>query len=303
MTIPASAYPICAALADTTAGAPLSAYTTFRIGGPASLLCLPETTEQLKNLLAACKTEQYPILMLGAGSNLLVADEGLDAVVIATERLNDIAVEGNTIRAEAGVSLTALCRKAAEAGLSGLEFAFGIPGSVGGGVYMNAGAYGGELKDVLTEVEYLDEDGNLHIIPAAECDFSYRHSRFQSENTVITAATFTLTPDAPEIIQSRMQEIIGKRRDKQPLSYPSAGSAFKRPQGAFAAALIEQCGLKGYSVGDAQVSEKHAGFIINKGNASCTDTCKLFCEVRRIVKEKTGYDLVPEVKLLGRDWE
>ncbi len=289
--------------ADVSENKPLAPYTTFRIGGNAKILARPQTVTELQKLLALCKQHSCPYFILGAGSNLLIADEGLSAVVIPTAGLDQIRIEGNTVTAGAGVSLAVLCKAAAAAGLSGLEFAYGIPGSVGGGVYMNAGAYGGELKDVITSVRYLDAAQNICEKENADCDFSYRHSGFQSEDAVILEARFTLTPDDPQAIMARMKEIISKRKDKQPLEYPSAGSAFKRPEGAFAAALIDQCGLKGFSVGGAMVSEKHAGFIINYDHATCDDTCKLFMAVKRIVKEKTGYDLQPEVKLLGRDWE
>lgn len=290
-------------IAPIQLGASLSEYTTFRIGGPAKFLSSPQTPEALRDLIAALKGQNFPYMILGAGSNLLIADEGIDAAVIYTAEMNKVTIEGNKVYAEAGTTLSNVCRKAAAAGLSGLEFAFGIPGSIGGGVYMNAGAYGGELKDVLTEVTVLNPDLEFVTYPVSDCDFSYRHSRFQKENAIVTEAVFNLTPDDPQAIQARMKEIIGKRKDKQPLEYPSAGSAFKRPAGAFAGALIEQCGLKGFSVGGAMVSEKHAGFIINYDHASCEDTCKLFCEVQRIVKEQTGYHLEPEVLLLGRNWK
>ncbi len=281
----------------------LSTYTTFRIGGNAKAFTQPNNIRELQAVLSVCREHRLPYFILGAGSNLLIADEGLDAAVISTAGLSDIVIDGNTVTAGAGVPLSILCKKAAAAGLSGLEFAYGIPGSVGGGVYMNAGAYGGELKDVITEVTYLDQKGTLCSRQNADCGFSYRCSTFQSEDCVILSASFTLAPGDPAQIMASMQEIIAKRKEKQPLEYPSAGSAFKRPEGAFAAALIDQCGLKGFSVGGAMVSEKHAGFIINADRASCSDTCKLFMEVRRIVVEKTGYLLEPEVKLLGRDWE
>ena len=289
---------------------PMKLHTTFRIGGPASLLCFPETTEQLKNLLAACKTEQYPILMLGAGSNLLVADEGLDAVVIATERLNDIAVEGNTIRAEAGVSLARLAQFAQSNGLAGLEFASGIPGSVGGGILMNAGAYGGEMKDVVESVVmYYLTDQALCEVKSEDCGFGYRQSSFTKVNCAITGAVFKLTKDEPEAIAARMHEMNEKRRKNQPLDLPSAGSAFKRPVGGYAAALIDEAGLKGYTVGGAQVSEKHAGFVVNKGGASYDDIVALMDHVRREVYEKSGITLEPEIRIYPKgvvlidDWK
>ena len=203
----------------------------------------------------------------------------------------------------AGVPLLRLCRVACEHGLSGLEFAYGIPGSVGGAVYMNAGAYGGEMKDVLTEVSLLPPDGSAVTRAADTLSLSYRHSALMEEGGVVLSATVTLTPDDPAAIAARMDECMEKRRSKQPLEYPSAGSFFKRPPGQFAGALIEQCGLKGFRVGDAQVSEKHAGFVVNRGHATCEQVKALAREVRRRVREQTGFDLVPEVRLLGDTWD
>lgn len=283
---------------DCTLAALMKEYTTFRIGGPAKFLAKPKTVAELQNLLALCRAENLPYMMLGAGSNLLVADEGLDMVVIFTGEMNEITVENNTVYALAGASITALCRAAAEHSLDGLCFAFGIPGSVGGGVYMNAGAYGGEIKDVVSYVDAIDTSGNLMRLQASECDFAYRTSRFQQQNMAVVGAGFALKPGNKEEILAIMKDIIGRRKAKQPLEYPSAGSAFKRPQGAYASALIEQCGLKGFSVGDAQISEKHAGFIINAGDATCKDTRQLFAEVQRIVFEKTGFQLYPEVRFI-----
>jgi UDP-N-acetylmuramate dehydrogenase len=224
-------------------------------------------------------------------------------VVIYTGSMQEITLSDNRITAAAGVPLQKLCHVAAEHGLSGLEFAFGIPGSVGGGVYMNAGAYGGELQQVLTRVDYLTEDGDTCSTVKADCGFGYRDSRFQHHKELVVGAEFTLTPDDPAQIRARMRDYIDRRRSKQPLSYPSAGSTFKRPQGAFAGGLIEQCGLKGFSVGGAQVSTLHAGFVINTGNASCEDVCQLVAKVQQIVKTQTGFDLEPEVQLLGRSWK
>lgn len=284
-------------------GEPMSRRTTFRIGGPAELFAVPRTPEEARTLLAACKQDGLPWFVLGRGSNLLVGDGGIPGLTIAMEGLSDITVEGNVVRAQAGASLSAVCLAARDAGLAGLEFAYGIPGQVGGGVYMNAGAYGGELKDVLAEtVRCLDEEGRPHDLPADRLELGYRRSFFTGKKWVILSAAFRLEPDpdGPAAVAARMEEILSRRREKQPLEWPSAGSAFKRPEGAYAAALIDQCGLKGFQIGGARVSEKHAGFVINAGDALCADVLALIEEVRRIVKEKTGYVLEPEVEVTGR---
>ena len=284
-----------------TPQAPLSELTSFRIGGPAArLIELPESAAA--PVLELCRQAETPVFWLGKGSNLLVSDHGFDGVIL---RLTDAApaVHGTQIVCPAGVPLLRLCRAACERGLSGLEFAYGIPGSVGGAVYMNAGAYGGEMRDVLTEVTLLLPDGSVATRPADTLALAYRHSALMETGGVVLSATVTLTPDDPAAITARMEECMEKRRAKQPLEYPSAGSFFKRPPGQFAGALIEQCGLKGFRVGDAQVSEKHAGFVVNRGHATCADVKALAREVRRRVREQTGFDLVPEVRLLADTWD
>ncbi len=278
--------------------APLAPLTTFRIGGPAALLCSPANEAQLARLLSLLRQYDVRRYCLGRGSNTLFADEGFDGVVIATGGLQTVAVQGNTVTAGAGVPLAALCCAARDAGLAGLEFAYGIPGAVGGAVYMNAGAYGGEMKDVITCVQALDAAGGAVRLSGDECDFSYRHSAFMSNDCTVTGAVFTLQPDDPAAIAARMADFAQRRRDKQPLEYPSAGSTFKRPQGAFAAALIDECGLKGLQVGGARVSEKHAGFVVNAGGASCADVVALTEQVAAIVKEKTGYVLEREIRVV-----
>ncbi len=283
--------------------APLSRYATFRVGGPAAYLAKPQDTDQLKRVLQCCKAYRAPYFVVGAGSNLLFADQGLNAVVIYTGELNRTTVSGQEIYADAGVPLMKLCREAAKHGLSGLEFAYGIPGSVGGGVFMNAGAYGGELSQAVKQVLFLDENGEECLLSLDECEFAYRKSVFQRKKGVILGAVFSFAPDTPQAIQARMREYMERRKSKQPLEYPSAGSFFKRPAGAFAGALIEQCGCKGLSSGGAQVSEKHAGFLINRENATCHDVCALARRVSHIVREQTGFVLEPEVRLIGRDWE
>ena len=278
---------------------PLAAHCTFKIGGPAQLFVQPQTEQQLCSAAALCKEQAVHYYLLGNGSNILFADEGFAGVVIDISALgSDIAVEGNMLTAGAGVRLAALCRAALEHGLSGLEFAYGIPGTVGGAVYMNAGAYGGEMKDVLTVVRYLTAEGEVVQASAAELDLSYRHSIFEENGGCILSAQFALQPGNAADIRAKMDELMAKRVDKQPLDKPSAGSTFKRPAGAFAAALIDQCGLRGFRHGGAAVSEKHCGFVVNLGGATCADVLALCDEVRAIVKEKTGYELEKEIRVV-----
>ena len=278
---------------------PLAAHCTFKIGGPAQLFVQPQTEQQLCSVAALCKEQAVRYYLLGNGSNILFADEGFAGVVIDISALgSDIAVEGNMLTAGAGVRLTALCRAALEHGLSGLEFAYGIPGTVGGAVYMNAGAYGGEMKDVLTVVRYLTAEGEVVQASAAELDLSYRHSIFEENGGCILSAQFALQPGNAADIRAKMDELMAKRVDKQPLDKPSAGSTFKRPAGAFAAALIDQCGLRGFRHGGAAVSDKHCGFVVNLGGATCADVLALCDEVRAIVKEKTGYELEKEIRVV-----
>ena len=284
---------------------PLSALTTFKVGGPARLLVdVPLTAAaSLSPALSACQTAGIRTFWLGRGSNLLCADQGLDAVVLRLEQDSGINVEdGRLLSCGAGETLTALCRTAQKCGLTGLEFAFGIPGSVGGAVFMNGGAFGGEMKDVLESVDVLTPDGKVKHQTAAMLDLSYRHSKLMETGDAVLTATFKLTPGDPAAILDTMNDISARRRDKQPLEYPSAGSFFKRPAGSFAGKLIEDCGLKGFAVGDAQISEKHAGFVINRGNATCADIKALAKAVHDIVLEKTGFELRPEVRLLGDEW-
>ena len=276
----------------------LSPLTTFRIGGAAALLCRPQDAAQMRGalrLLAEAGVRHYT---LGRGSNTLFADEGYDGAVICTGQLGGVTVDGTDVTAGAGVSLAELCKAAQAAGLAGLEFAYGIPGAVGGAVYMNAGAYGGEMKDVVRTVRCFDAAAEEQMLTAAECAFSYRHSIFEENGGTVLEASFALHPDDPAAIAARMTELAARRKAKQPLEWPSAGSTFKRPQGAFAAALIEQCGLKGMTVGGAAVSTKHAGFVINTGGATCADVISLTDQVAAIVKEKTGFVLEREIRVV-----
>lgn len=278
---------------------PMTRRTTFGIGGPA-LLLRPRSRAELQAAMTLCREAGEEPFILGRGSNLLVSDSGISRPVIRLDGdFTAITREGNTLRCGAGASLIAVCRAAAENSLSGIEWGYGIPGSLGGGVYMNAGAYGGELRDVLTEVTFLDEAGEYRTLPADELSLSYRHSIFEDRpGTVIVGAVLTLTPGDPAAIRAAMEDYMSRRREKQPLEYGSAGSTFKRPVGNYASALVDQCGLKGLSVGGAEVSRKHAGFIINRGGATAADVRELIAEVQRIVREKTGYTLECEIKYI-----
>ena len=280
-------------------GEPLSRHTTFQIGGPAAVFCRPETPAQLLRMLELCREHGVRSYLLGNGSNTLFSDAGFDGAVVCTvEMKRPVTVSGNVLRAAAGAPLGAVCRKAQQAGLAGLAFAFGIPGTVGGAVYMNAGAYGGELKQVLRRVTFLDRALRLDSLPVQELALGYRTSRFETEGGVILEAEFSLAPGDPTAIEAEMQELMARRREKQPLELPSAGSTFKRPQGAFAGALIEQAGLRGFAVGGAAVSTKHCGFVVNTGGATCADVVALTEEVARIVYEKTGYRLEREIRVV-----
>lgn len=284
------------------ANAPLQNYTSFRIGGPAAILAMPSTAAQITQAVTAARANALPYMFLGKGSNVLFNDNGFAGVIIRPgEGLSQLTVQGNTIHAGAGVSLSQLCTAAGTAGLAGLEFAYGIPGSVGGAVYMNAGAYGGEMKDVLQQVEYITPHGQLVTADAAVLCLGYRASLFQINHSFIVSATVQLQQGDSLSIQQAMQQLMQKRVEKQPLEHPSAGSAFKRPPGAFAGALIEQCGLRGYRVGDAAISEKHCGFIVNLGNATCAEVLLLAQQVASIVYEQTGYTLEREIRVVNSD--
>lgn len=280
----------------------LSAHTTFKIGGPAEVFANPQSAEQAAAAVRFCKENGVKLFPLGKGSNLLVSDEGASGIVLHFGReMSKISMlDDETIYCEAGASLAKLCSFALENSLTGLEFAYGIPGSVGGAVFMNAGAYGGEIKDVILYAEHIDENGNCGRFEGNALEMSYRHSVYSSKKYIITAAAFRLKKGDKAEIKAKMDELLGKRFDKQPMDKPSAGSTFKRPEGAFASALIDQCGLKGFTVGGAQVSEKHAGFVINKGGATCADVLELIKQVQDKVKADTGFALEPEVEILNR---
>ena len=278
---------------------PMSKHTTFRIGGAAEVFAAPDARE-LPQLLAMAKGADVPVTVIGNGSNLLVGDRGIRGLVIEIgERMSEVRIEGIILVAGAGALLSKAAQTAAAAGLGGLEFAAGIPGSVGGAVVMNAGAYGGEMKDVLQSVKVLTEEGELLILTTEELELGYRHSCVPERKYIVVEATMELAAKPEEEIRAYMAELRAKRVEKQPLEYPSAGSTFKRPEGYFAGKLIMDAGLRGYTVGGAQVSEKHCGFVINKGDATAADVRQLMQDVHDRVKEQFDVELEPEVKLIG----
>lgn len=278
---------------------PMSNHTSFRIGGGAEIMAFPKTREELADILKVSTLLDCNCAILGAGTNVLAPDGGLPGVVICLKDCLDGLEQTapNRIRVMAGVTMARAAVFAANLGLSGLEFAHGIPGSVGGGVYMNAGAYGGEICQVCTAVEVMDRQGQVRQLTAQQMNFSYRHSLLEDTKELVVSAEFTLTPGDPEVIWSRMKELIAKRTASQPLNLPSAGSAFKRPVGGYAAALIQESGLKGYQVGGAAISEKHAGFAVNLGGATAQDVQQLLHQVSDQVYAKTGIRLEPEVRI------
>lgn len=279
----------------------LAGYTTFRIGGPVDVLVQVGEEEQLEKVLAWCRESGRPWILLGRGSNVLVDDAGFRGTVILLDgTLAKIEVRGDQITAGAGASLARIARTALEHELTGMEYAAGIPGTLGGAVYMNAGAYGGEIGRTVSSIRYLDREG-IHEIGPEEAGFEYRSSRFMRENAIVLGAEMTLQPGDRQAIMDRMQELAEQRKSKQPLEYPSAGSMFKRPEGFFAGKLIQDAGLAGYSVGGAQVSEKHCGFVINRGNATAKDVRELVRQVADRVEQTFGVRLEPEVRYLSQE--
>ena len=278
---------------------PMKKHTTFRVGGPADVLVQPDETA-LAAILALCRQYYVPYSFIGNGSNLLVGDKGIRGVVIEmTDPMGNIEVHGTKITAQAGAMLSKIANTAASNGLGGMEFAAGIPGSVGGAVVMNAGAYGGEMKDIIERVYVLDENGARLELDRDALDFGYRHSCIPDKKYIVTKVVLELVPRDEAEIRSEMKELNEKRAEKQPLQYPSAGSTFKRPEGYFAGKLIMDAGLRGYQVGGAQVSEKHCGFVINKGDATAADICQLMRDVSDKVQAQFGVVLEPEVKMIG----
>ena len=279
---------------------PMSAHTTFKIGGPAELYVAPQNINGLIAVIKMFRKIGIEYHIIGNGSNLLVGDKGVRGAVIEIGKsLGEIEISGDTVTAQSGVLLSKLANSTARNGLSGLEFASGIPGSLGGAVYMNAGAYGGEMKDVITKVTYLDDNCEVQKLTADKCDFGYRHSFFSDKNYVILSAEMKLMHKSMSLILEDIKALSEKRISKQPVDKPSAGSTFKRPTGYFAAALIEEAGLKGYTVGGASVSEKHSGFVVNNGGATAEDVMNVITHVQKTVFEKKGVKLETEVKMIG----
>jgi len=285
---------------SVTLDAPMSKYTSFKIGGPAKVLIEPNSVDSLSEILKACFKENVKPIVLGNGSNVIVKDEGINGVVIMMgSAFSKIEYCGNNmVKAQAGANLATLCKFALEYNLTGLEFAYGIPGTVGGAAFMNAGAYGGEMKDVVMVVNHMNLKGERGSFQGSQLDFSYRHSAYVNSDLIITSVIFYLDTENPEGIKNKMEDFLRRRKAKQPLEYPSAGSTFKRPEGFFAGALIEECGLKGYSVGGAAVSEKHAGFVINKDNATAKDVLDLIDHIQKTVNDSKGVLLEPEVRII-----
>ena len=278
---------------------PMSSHTSFRIGGGAEVMAFPKTREELSRILKMSALLDCKCAILGAGTNVLAPDEGIPGLTICLKDCLDgmEQLDETHIRVMAGVTMTRAAVYAANLGLSGLEFAHGIPGTVGGGVYMNAGAYGGEICQVCTEVEVMDKEGNIKVLSAEDMEFSYRHSRLEETGDIVIRADFALSKAEPAEIKAKMKELIGKRSASQPLDLPSAGSAFKRPVGGYAAALIDQAGLRGFRVGGAAISTKHAGFAVNLGGATAEDVKELLRQVSDIVYERSGIRLEPEVRI------
>ncbi len=286
---------------EYTLSEPMSRRTTFKIGGNADVFVIPEDVDELRSVLALAKQLDIPYFVIGNGSNLLVSDNGIEGAVISLEKFNDIKIDGVTVTCGAGVSLMSLCNAAQKASLSGLEFAFGIPGTVGGALYMNAGAYGGEMSEVVMSATAIDSCGQIKVLNQEQMNLGYRTSVFKSTDLIILSVEFCLMCGEADTIKLKMNDFFARRRQKQPLEYPSAGSTFKRPNGYFAGALIEQNNLKGASIGGATVSEKHAGFVINSGGATANDVKKLIEHIQNVVKKADGVSLEPEVIFVGRE--
>ena len=278
---------------------PLKDYTSFRIGGPADIFLIPLQNRVLPEIIAILNNYQQDFFILGKGSNIIVGDQGIRGVVIYNARLNNIIIKDDQITAECGVTLAALAKQAMEAGLSGLEFASGIPGSLGGAIFMNAGAYGSEMKDIIVEVDVINNTGDVLTLNKQQLDLSYRHSILQEKSLIASRVKLKLAPGDREQIKAQMKKLNQQRQEKQPLEWPSAGSVFKRPAGYYTGPLIEKAGLKGARVGDAQVSQKHAGFIINRGNATARDVIELIKKVQREVYQNSGIKLETEPRYIG----
>ena len=286
---------------DIELNVPMSEYIYFKVGGPADILVKPKNVNQVKETITLCKSLNMPYLIIGNGSNLLVKDGGIRGLVIKLSDLDNIIVEGNTIKADCGALLSDVSKAALENSLKGFEFACGIPGSIGGAVFMNAGAYDGEVSYTIEKAEVIDENQNVKKLSKDELKLGYRTSAIMDKGYIVLSATFNLINGNYEEIKARIDELTNRRKEKQPLEYPSAGSTFKRPPGHFAGKLIQDAGLKGFKLGGAAVSEKHSGFVINRGTATAQDILNLIKHVQVTVKEKFDVDLYPEVRILGEE--
>lgn len=280
---------------------PMKNHTSFKVGGPADLLLMPQTKQEVGEALAICRETNIPLYIMGNGSNLLVRDGGVRGIILQTKALKQVNVEGETMMAEPGISLKDLADIALEEKLAGLEFASGIPGTLGGAVTMNAGAYDGEMKNIVESIEVITEDGSLKIIPLAACDFGYRKSVLQTFRWVLVGVNLALRKGDYNEIKGKILDLNTRRQNKQPLEFPSAGSTFRRPEGYFAGKLVQDAGFRGYCIGGAQVSEKHSGFVINKGDATAADILELIATIQAGVREQFGVELKTEVIVIGED--
>ncbi len=280
---------------------PMKNHTSFKVGGPADLFLMPQTRTELQQVLEICKESDKPLYIMGNGSNLIVRDKGYRGIIVNTKALNRVEVQGTTLIAEPGISLKDLANIALQENLTGLEFASGIPGSLGGAVTMNAGAYDGEMKAVIKSITVIKEDGSEKTISAEQCQFGYRSSILQQHGWVLIRVELGLKHGDCQAIEAKMLNLNTQRQTKQPLEYPSAGSTFRRPEGYYAGKLVQDAGFKGYAIGGAQVSEKHSGFVINKGGATAADILNLIGAIQAAVKEKFGVDLKTEVIVIGND--
>ena len=277
---------------------PMNKHTSFKVGGKADLFVKAYNIEEIKSILRIVSKNDVPLFVLGNGTNLLVRDEGFRGIILQV-KLEEINISGTEVAVGAGVKNAVLSKKLTDYSLTGFEFVSGIPGTIGGAIKMNAGAYGGEMKDIVSEVTYLDYEGNVYTINNSECEFEYRHSRFFNEKAIILEVKLKLKKGNKSEIEDKVKELLSQRKEKQPLEYPNAGSTFKRGEGFITAKLIDECGLKGYKIGGAEVSEKHAGFIINKYNATSADIINLIQHVQKEVKEKKGEDIKLEIEIIG----
>ncbi|MPQ42694.1 UDP-N-acetylmuramate dehydrogenase [Clostridium tarantellae] len=286
---------------DVVLNSPMSEHIYFKVGGPVDILVTPTNEQQVADTIKLCKEHNVPYFILGNGSNLLVKDGGVDGVIIKFCKMNRIKIKNNEIIVESGALLSNVSKKALEHNLTGFEFACGIPGSIGGAVFMNAGAYNGEMANVIKEAQVIDSDGNITVLNKEELELGYRTSSAMKKGLIVLSATISLKEGSYNNIKEKIDDLTNKREEKQPLEFPSAGSTFKRPEGHFAGKLIQDSGLKGFSIGGAAVSQKHSGFVINKGGATAKDILDLIAHIQQAVKYKFDVELHTEVRIIGRE--